>query len=108
VLGGVLAAVGVTAMVATLASTPAQAGAYVSIVAVVGGLLGGTFFPISQAGWLGTLRFLSPQGWLMEGFQELSAGGSLADIASPLAGVLAIAVATGAVAWVRAKRMVAR
>jgi ABC-2 type transport system permease protein len=108
VLGGVLAAVGVTAMVATLASTPAQAGAYVSIVAVVGGLLGGTFFPISQAGWLGTLRFLSPQGWLMEGFQELSAGGSLADIAAPLAGVLAIAVATGAVAWVRAKRMVAR
>ena len=108
VLGGVLAAVGVTAMVATLASTPAQAGAYVSIVAVVGGLLGGTFFPISQAGWLGTLRFLSPQGWLMDGFQELSAGGSLADIAGPLAGVLAIAVATGAVAWVRAKRMVAR
>jgi ABC-2 type transport system permease protein len=108
VLGGVLAAVGVTAMVATLASTPAQAGAYVSIVAVVGGLLGGTFFPISQAGWLGTLRFLSPQGWLMEGFQELSAGGSLADIVAPLAGVLAIAVATGAVAWVRAKRMVAR
>jgi hypothetical protein len=44
----------------------------------------------------------------MEGFQELSAGGSLADIAPPLAGVLAIAVATGAVAWVRAKRMVAR
>jgi ABC-2 type transport system permease protein len=108
VLGGVLAAVGVTAMVATLASTPAQAGAYVSIVAVVGGLLGGTFFPISQAGWLGTLRFLSPQGWLMDGFQELSAGGSLGDIAAPLAGVLAIAVATGAVAWVRAKRMVAR
>ena len=108
VLGGVLAAVGVTAMVATLASTPAQAGAYVSIVAVVGGLLGGTFFPISQAGWLGTLRFLSPQGWLMEGFQELSAGGSLADIAAPLAGVLAIAVATGAIAWVRAQRMVAR
>jgi ABC-2 type transport system permease protein len=108
VLGGVLAAVGVTAMAATLASTPAQAGAYVSIVAVVGGLLGGTFFPISQAGWLGTLRFLSPQGWLMDGFQELSAGSSLADIAAPVAGVLAIAVATGAVAWVRAKRMVAR
>ncbi|MFN8232626.1 MAG: ABC transporter permease [Actinomycetota bacterium] len=69
VLGGVLAAVGVTAMVATLARTTAQAGAWVSIVAVVGGLLGGTFFPISQAGFLGTVRFLSPQGWLMEGFQ---------------------------------------
>ena len=53
VLGGVLAAVGVTALVATFATTTAQAGAFVSIVAVVGGLLGGTFFPISQAGSLG-------------------------------------------------------
>ena len=44
----------------------------------------------------------------MEGFQELSAGGSLADIAAPLVGVFAIAVVTGAVAWIRAKRMVAR
>jgi len=38
----------------------------------------------------------------------LSAGGSVADIAAPLAGVLAIAAATGAVAWVRAEWMVAR
>jgi len=107
VLGGVLAAVGVTAMVATLARTTAQAGAWVSIVAVVGGLLGGTFFPISQAGFLGTVRFLSPQGWLMEGFQELAYGGSVATIAAPLAGVFAIAIATGAVAWIRARRMLA-
>ena len=108
VLGGVLAAVGVTALVATLATTTAQAGAYVSIVAVVGGLLGGTFFPISQAGVLGTIRFLSPQGWLMEGFQELAYGGTVADIARPLLGVFAIAAATGSIAWVRSQRMVAR
>ena len=108
VIGGVLAAVGVTALVATFATTTAQAGAMVSIVAVVGGLLGGTFFPISQAGWLGTVRFLSPQGWLMEGFQELAHGGTVADIARSLIGVFTIAIATGAVAWVRANRMVAR
>jgi ABC-2 type transport system permease protein len=108
VVCGVLAAVGVTAMVATFAKTTAQAGAFVSIVAVVGGLLGGTFFPISQAGWLGSVRFLSPQGWLMQGFQELSSGGGLRDIATALAGVLAIALVTGGVAWVRSKRMVAR
>jgi ABC-2 type transport system permease protein len=107
VLGGVLAAVGVTSLVATLATTTAQAGAYVSIIAVVGGLLGGTFFPISQAGILGTIRFLSPQGWLMEGFQKLAYGGSVADIGAPVAGVLAIALLTGAVAWARARRMVA-
>jgi ABC-2 type transport system permease protein len=108
VLGGVLSAVGVTALVATLAKTTAQAGAYVSIVAVVGGLLGGTFFPISQAGFLGTIRFLSPQGWLMQGFQELAAGSSVAGIATPLAGVLAIAIVAGTMAWMRSSRMVAR
>lgn len=107
VLGGVLAAVGVTALVATLAATTAQAGAYVSIVAVVGGLLGGTFFPISQAGLLGTIRFLSPQGWLMEGFQELAYGGTVSDIIGPLVGVLVIATVSGSIAWARSKRMVA-
>jgi ABC-2 type transport system permease protein len=106
VLGGVLAAVGVTALVATLATTTAQAGAYVSIVAVVGGLLGGTFFPISQAGFLGTIRFLSPQGWLMEGFQELSYGGTVGEIAGPLLGVFVIAGVTGSIAWARSRRMV--
>lgn len=108
VICGVLAAVGVTALVATLATTTAQAGAFVSIVAVVGGLLGGTFFPISQAGFLGTIRFLSPQGWLMEGFQELAYGGGLWDVVWPLTGVLVIAAVTGAIAWTRSKRLVAR
>jgi ABC-2 type transport system permease protein len=108
VVGGVLAAVGVTALVASLATTTAQAGAYVSIVAVVGGLLGGTFFPISQAGFLGAVRFLSPQGWLMEGFQELAAGGTVADIVGPLLGVAAFAAVSGTIAWGRSRRMVAR
>ena len=107
VLGGVLAAVGVTALVATLATTTAQAEAYVSIVAVVGGLLGGTFFPISQAGVLGTIRFLSPQGWLMEGFQELAYGGTVGEIVWPLLGVFVIAGVTGSIAWARSRRMVA-
>jgi ABC-2 type transport system permease protein len=108
ILGGVLAAVGVTALVATLAKTTAQAGAYVTIVAVVGGLLGGTFFPISQAGVLGTIRFLSPQGWLMQGFTDLADGASVAGIAAPLIGVFTIAIVTGTIAWMRAQRMVAR
>ncbi len=44
----------------------------------------------------------------MQGFQELSAGGGVADIAAPLAGVLTIALVTGGIAWSRSKRMVAR
>ncbi len=108
IVGGVLAAVGVTALVATYAKTTAQAGAMVSIVAVVGGLLGGTFFPISQAGILGSVRFLSPQGWLMEGFQKLTYGGTVSGIVWALVGVFSIAIVTGALAWRRSKQMVAR
>ena len=107
VLAGVVCAVAVTALVSTLARTPGQAGSYTSIVAVVGGLLGGTFFPISQAGAFAYLRFLSPQGWLMEGFQRLASGGSVAEAAPAIAGTLTIGAVCGAVAWSRAHRLVA-
>lgn len=109
VIAGVFTAVAVTALVTTLASTPAQAGSYASIVAVVGGLLGGTFFPISQApGAFAALRFLSPQGWMMEGFQELVSGGSIADALPALVGTFTIGAVCASIAWVRASRIVAR
>ncbi|MGZ4138025.1 MAG: ABC transporter permease, partial [Actinomycetota bacterium] len=109
VLAGVFTAVAVTALVDTLAKTPGQAGSYASIVAVVGGLLGGTFFPISQApGFLASIRFLSPQGWLMQGFQGLASGDPLTGVLPAVAGTLAIGVVCAAVAWSRAYRMVAR
>ncbi len=38
---------GLMALVSSLAKTPAQAGGYASTAAVVLGLLGGTFFPVS-------------------------------------------------------------
>ncbi len=107
VLSGVLCAVGVTALVTTLAHTPAQAGSYTSIVAVVGGLLGGTFFPISQApGVLAAMRFLSPQGWLMEGFERLASGDPASAAIPAILGTLAIGAVCAAVAWRRAARLV--
>lgn len=109
VVAGVFTAVAVTALVTTLAATPAQAGSYASIVAVVGGLLGGTFFPVSQApGVFAALRFLSPQGWMMEGFQELASGGGVADALHALVGTLMIGAACASIAWIRASRIVAR
>ena len=106
VVTGVATAVAVTSFVATFATTSTQAGNYASIVAVVGGLLGGTFFPISQApGLLASARFLSPQGWLMEGFTQLATGGGLVGAFPALAGTLVIGVAFGTLTWVRARRM---
>jgi ABC-2 type transport system permease protein len=104
VLAGVFTAVAVTAFASTLAKTPAQAATYASLVAVVGGLLGGTFFPISQApGALAWVRFLSPQGWLMDGFETLASGGTLAEALPAIAGTLAIGIVTGTLAWTRAR-----
>jgi hypothetical protein len=44
----------------------------------------------------------------MEGFQELAHGGGVSDIVWPLTGVLVFAAVSGAIAWTRSKRLVAR
>jgi ABC-2 type transport system permease protein len=62
VVAAVLAAMAIMALVATVAKTAEQAGNWQSVVAVVLGLLGGTFFPVSRApGVLSTLTLITPQ-----------------------------------------------
>jgi ABC-2 type transport system permease protein len=108
VLFGVASAVGLTALVATLAKTPQQAAGYTSLVAVVLGLFGGTFFPISQASFLGTISLVAPQAWMMRGFQDLAAGGGVGDIVTPLGALLAFVAVTSGIAVVRARRLMGR
>jgi ABC-2 type transport system permease protein len=108
VLFGVTAAVGLTALVATLAKTPQQAAGYASLVAVVLGLFGGTFFPISQASFLGTVSLVAPQAWMMRGFQDLAGGGGVGDIVTPLGALLAFVAVTSGIAIVRARRLMGR
>ncbi|MEW6059111.1 MAG: ABC transporter permease [Actinomycetota bacterium] len=109
VVSAVLAAMGITALVATLAKTPAQAEAYVSVVAIVGGMLGGTFFPVSQGpAFLANLSLITPHAWLMRGFQELAGGASALDILPSVGAVLAFAVVLGGIALARADRLAAR
>jgi ABC-2 type transport system permease protein len=109
VVSAVFAAMGITALVATLAKTPAQAEGYASVVAVVGGMLGGTFFPVSQGpAFLANLSLITPHAWLMRGFQELAGGASVLDILPSVGVVLAFAVVLGGMAVARAGRLVAR
>ncbi|CAN5155344.1 hypothetical protein BH20ACT24_BH20ACT24_00010 [soil metagenome] len=109
IVSAVCAAVGITALVTTLARTPEQAAGYASIASIFLGLLGGTFFPISQGpGILATLSLLAPHAWLMRGFGDLSGGSAgAADVLRPAAVVLAFGVGTGALALLRARRLVA-
>ena len=107
VLAAVLAAMGIMALVATVAKTPEQASNWQTVVAIVLGLLGGTFFPVAQApGVLSTLTLVTPQAWFLRGLGDLRAG-SLSAIWTPTLAMLAFAVATGALAISRLQRMAA-
>ncbi|MGZ8637171.1 MAG: ABC transporter permease [Actinomycetota bacterium] len=108
VLAGVASAVGLTGLVATLAKSPQQAAGYTSLVTVVLGLFGGTFFPLSQASFLGTLSLLAPQAWMMRGFLDLGAGGSVGEALPSVGALLGFAVVTGAIAVMRSRSLIAR
>jgi ABC-2 type transport system permease protein len=106
VLSGVLAAVGIMSIVATLAKTSEQAGNWQSIIAVVLGMLGGVFFPISQApGILPKLSLLTPQAWFMRGLSDLAGDPSWTVVLPAALAMLAFAAVTSAIASVRLDRM---
>jgi ABC-2 type transport system permease protein len=108
VAAGVFAAMGIQSVVTTLAKTDEQAAGYGSIVGVTLGLLGGTFFPLSQApAFLQNLSYATPHSWLMRGFGDLSGGvGTIGDTLPALGALVAIGVVTGTVALLRSRHLV--
>jgi ABC-2 type transport system permease protein len=109
ILCGVFAAMGVESLVAALANTDEQAAGYGSIIAVTLGLLGGTFFPLSQAPEaLATVSLITPHAWMMRGMGELSGGASTAaDLGAPILALLLFGGITGAIALARSRHLVA-
>lgn len=106
VLAGVLSAIGVMALVATLAKTSEQAGNWQAIIAVVLGMLGGVFFPVSLApGILGKLSLLTPQAWFMRGLSDLAGGGAWTVVLPAVLAMLLFAAVTGGIAMLRLERM---
>jgi len=109
IAAGVLAATGVMALVATFARTPDQAQSWQSMVALVTGMLGGTFFPVAQAGGLiATLSLATPQAWFLRGIENMTGGAGATAVLGPVAAILVFAAVTGALALVRAGRLVTR
>jgi len=107
-VSSVLAAIGITALVVTLARTDEQADGYSSLVVFTLALLGGNFIYLAQLpDLLQRLSRLTPNGWALRGFVDLVAdGGGLETVAAPVAVTAAFGLVTGAVALVRARRMV--
>ncbi|MGH9209587.1 MAG: ABC transporter permease [Acidimicrobiales bacterium] len=93
----VLAAVSIVALVVGVARTAEQASNAQSVIALVLGLLGGSFFPISRGeGLLTRLSALTPHYWFLRGLGDGQAGG-VGDVVRPVLALLAFAVVIGAV-----------
>lgn len=109
IAAGVLAATAVMALVATFARTPDQAQSWQGMVAFVLGMLGGTFFPVDRAGGLlATLSLATPQAWFLRGIENMTGGAGASAVLGPAAAILAFAVVTGSLAFLRQGRLVAR
>ena len=108
VVAAVMSAMGITAMITTLARTEEQAGGWNAIVAVTLGILGGSFLDLSQAPpLLSRLSLLTPHAWFLDGLNALAVpGASAAGVAVPVAALLAFAVVTGGIGLARSGSLV--
>jgi ABC-2 type transport system permease protein len=105
IVAAIASAMGIMSLIASVARNAEQAANWQSVVSVVLGLLGGTFFPVSQApGVLSTLTFAAPQAWFLRGLGDLR-GGSLGVVWVPTAAMLGFAVVAGGLALFRLRRL---
>ncbi len=105
---GVLSALGIMAVVAVVSKTAEQAANWQSIVAVALGLLGGTFFPLSQGPRLLALfSKLTPHAWFLQGLGDLSAGSDLTAIITPALALIAFFAVTVGAATIFGKEVLA-
>lgn len=105
---GVMAALGIMALVAVAAKTPEQAANYQAIVAVALGMFGGTFFPLSQGPRvLSLFSKLTPHAWFLQGLGDLSAGRNLDSIVTPALALLVFFAVTVGIASLWRKEVLA-
>lgn len=105
-VAAVVAAMGISTLVATLARNPRQAGGLNAIVAISMSAIGGVFIPLNQApAILTTISQITPHAWFLRGINTL-AGPSpgFPDIALPVMVLLLMGVVTGGIGLARARR----
>lgn len=96
----VIATTSLTFIVIKLAKTTEQASIIQTILAMVLGIAGGAFFPMSGGGVLGTILDLNPVAAMIRGLGITSGGGGLADIGAPIVIMLGFAAAAMLIARV--------
>jgi ABC-2 type transport system permease protein len=105
---GVSSAVGVMGLVASFARSPEAAGNLGSIIAVILGMLGGTFFPVGQGDdFLSRLSYITPHAWFMRGLGDIAGGASWTAALPAAAAMAAFAAVCGGTALFLVRRRVA-
>jgi ABC-2 type transport system permease protein len=107
----VIAAMGISMVVATLARTVNQAGSLNAIVALSLSAVGGVFIPLSQAPeLLANISLITPHAWFLRAIDTLSGPDpTLAGILPSLAVLFGMGVVLGGIGLIRARRtLVAR
>ncbi|MFW2383344.1 MAG: ABC transporter permease [Acidimicrobiales bacterium] len=106
---GVVVAIALAMLVAAVAKTAEQATSFATAAALVLGLLGGAFFPVSRAGGLlARVSWLSPHRWLLDGFRDVSYGAGVGDLGTTLAVLGGFTVLVGGFGLVWAGRGLVR
>ncbi len=104
VLAACLTAVALMAIVAGLAKRAEGASAVQSIIAVGLALLGGSWFPVSGEGVLGTIARATPHFWFLEGLENLAGAASWTVVWPSVVALIVIAFAAGVPATVLLRR----
>ncbi len=107
-LAAIVAALGVSALVISFATSQDAAGSATAAVGITLAIIGGTFAPSSQAPEaFATLTLLTPHGWFLRGLGDLhGAGGGIATAAPAVLVLLGIGLVCGSIGVLRARRLV--
>ena len=105
IVAAVIAAVGISTFIATLARTVEQAGSLNAIVALCLSAIGGVFIPLSQAPEiLARVSLITPHAWFLRAIDTLSVPtAGLTDILPSVLVLVAMGLVTGAIGLMRAR-----
>jgi ABC-2 type transport system permease protein len=105
VIAGVLAATSIMGVIAATATSADGAANLGAIIAVILGMLGGTFFPIGQGNdLLARLSYLTPHAWFMRGLSDISGGAEWTEVLPAVGALLLFTLVFGTLAWVLLQR----
>ncbi len=107
IVAAVFAASGIALLVVGFTRNEEQAGGLTAIVSMVLAVLGGSFFPLSQAPEvLNQLSLVTPHAWFLRGINDLASNEGIAIILPSLAVLTAFGLVTGGLGIVRAGKVV--